>query len=84
MIFSPVDEDVSAPDPGCVDEVVALRDEVDDVLPRVVGRRNDQILLVLNRISFDQLCDVASAISVHQYSILEILDSRVFIRGVVT
>ena len=45
---SPVNEDMAAPDPGRVDEVVALRDEVYDVLPRVVGRRDDQVLLVLN------------------------------------
>ena len=75
---------MSTPDPGCMDEVVALRDEVDNILPWVVSRRNDQVLLVLNCISFDQLYDVASASSAHKYSILEILDSRVFIRGVVT
>ena len=46
--FSPVNEDVAAPDPGRVDEVVALRDEVDDVLPGVVGRRDDEVSLVLN------------------------------------
>ena len=43
-----MNEDVAAPDPGGVDEVVALRDEVDDVLPRVVGRRDDEVLLVLH------------------------------------
>ena len=47
-IFSPVNEDVAAPDPGRVDEVVALRDELDDVLPRVVGRRDYEVFLVLN------------------------------------
>ena len=42
-----MNKDVASPDPGGVDEVVALWDEVDDVLPRVVGRRDDEVLLVL-------------------------------------
>ena len=43
-----MNEDVAAPDPGRVDEVVALRDELDDVLTRVVRRRYYEVFLVLN------------------------------------
>ena len=43
-----MNEDVAAPDPGRVDEVVALREELDDVLTRVVRRRYYEVFLVLN------------------------------------
>ena len=45
--FLPVYEHVSSPEPGRVDKVVALRDELGQVLPGGVRGVDDQVLLVL-------------------------------------
>jgi hypothetical protein len=42
-----VNEDVAAADPGGVDEVVALRQELSQVLLRGVGRADDEVFLFL-------------------------------------
>ena len=49
-----MNEDVASPDPGRVDEVVALRDELDDVLARVVRRRYYEVFLVLKLTHLNQ------------------------------